>query len=99
MKTTVSLASTVAAKKEQVSCDLGDEVVILSLQRGVYYGLDPVGAHIWKLLETPRRVSELRDEILAEYEVEPERCETDLLNLLNRLSEEELVEVQDEAAA
>jgi hypothetical protein len=55
-----------------------------------------VGASIWKLIQEPRKVSEIRDAILKEYDVEPDRCETDLLALLQELLEKELIEVKNE---
>ena len=30
---------------------IGDETVILDLAGGTYFGLDPVGARIWQLIE------------------------------------------------
>jgi hypothetical protein len=91
----VSGDSTVVAAKDQVSSDLGGEVAILDLKAGVYYGLDAVGARIWSLIQEPRTVNEIRNILLEEYEVEPERCERDLLVLLQRLATEGLVEVED----
>jgi Coenzyme PQQ synthesis protein D (PqqD) len=88
----VSGSSTVVAAKDQVSSDLGGEVAILDLKAGVYYGLDAVGARIWSLIQEPRTVNEIRDILLEEYDVEPERCERDLLALLRRLADEGLVE-------
>ena len=82
------------AAKDQVSSDLGGEVAILDLKAGVYYGLDAVGARIWSLIQEPRTVNEIRNILLEEYEVEPERCERDLLVLLQRLAEEGLIEVE-----
>jgi len=41
-------------------------------------------------------VSEIRDAILKEYDVEPDRCETDLLMLLQELLDKELIEVKNE---
>lgn len=90
----VSGDSTVVAAKDQVSSDLGGEVAILDLKAGVYYGLDAVGARIWSLIQEPRTVNEIRDILLEEYEVEPERCERDLLVLLQRLADERLIEVE-----
>jgi hypothetical protein len=90
----VSGDSTVVAAKDQVSSDLGGEVAILDLKAGVYYGLDAVGARIWSLIQEPRTVNEIRDILLEEYEVEPERCERDLLVLLQRLADEGLIEVE-----
>jgi hypothetical protein len=90
----VSRGSTVVAAKDQVSSDLGGEVAILDLKAGVYYGLDAVGARIWSLIQEPRTVNEIRDILLEEYEVEPERCERDLLVLLQRLADEGIIEVE-----
>ena len=82
------------AAKDQASSDLGGEVAILDLKAGVYYGLDAVGARIWSLIQEPRTVNEIRNILLEEYEVEPERCERDLLVLLQRLADERLIEVE-----
>ena len=95
----ISRGSTVVAAKDQVSSDLGEELAILNLKAGVYYGLDAVGARIWSLIQEPRKVDEIRDVLLEEYEVEPERCERDLFALLQRLASEGLIQVEDEASA
>jgi hypothetical protein len=89
----ISLGSVVVASPDQVSSELAGEVVILDVNRGVYHGLDPTGARIWKLVQERRKVSDVRDAILSEYNVEPERCERDLLALLRQLAEHGLVEV------
>jgi hypothetical protein len=99
MTSTVSQRSTVVASKDQVSSDLGGEVAILDLKAGVYYGLDEVGARIWGLIEKPRRVGEIRDVLVDEYDVAPDRCERDLLALLQKLADAELIEVDDGAPA
>jgi hypothetical protein len=95
VKKTLSVSSSVVAAKDQVSSDLGDEVAILHLNAGVYYGLDGVGARIWDLIQQPRTVEEVRDVLIREYEVEPDRCESDLITLLQRLADEGLIEVKD----
>ena len=93
MKTMVSAQSTIVATKEQVSADLSGDSVILNLKSGVYYGLDPVGATVWGLIQEPKTLGEVRDAVLKEYDVEAERCERDLVTLLEELAEEGLVEV------
>lgn len=96
---TLDLSSRVVAGRAQLSCDLGGEAAILHLTSGVYYGLDPVGARIWSLLEQPIEVRALRDRLLAEYDVAPDRLERDLLALLARLAAAALIEVRDDVAA
>jgi hypothetical protein len=85
----------VVVSPEQVSTNLEDEAVILHLKDGVYYGLNPVGARIWNLLQESRTVEEIRDIILEEYEVDQERCEQDLENLLQELLDKGLIELKN----
>ena len=91
--------STVRVSEEQVSCDLGGESAILNLSNGVYYGLDPLGARIWELIQQPRTVNEVKDAILDEYDVEPDVAERDLVALLTHLSDEGLVQVGNAQSA
>ena len=98
MDAPLSLHTVVVVSAEQVSCPLGEEAAILNLKNSVYYGMNPVGARIWELLKQPKRVSELRDVLLDEYEVEPGRCSQDLLALLQKMREEGLIEVEAAAA-
>jgi coenzyme PQQ synthesis protein D (PqqD) len=95
---TLSTHSVVTAADQQVFSDVAGETVILNLVLGKYYGLDRVGSSIWNLLQKPRRVSEIRDALIVEYAVEPDRCEHDLLNLLEALAANELITIRDEAA-
>jgi hypothetical protein len=90
----LSANTIVVASSEQVSCAVGDESVILGLTNSVYYGMNPVGASVWKLLlQKQRSVAELRDAVLKEYDVERERCERDLLDLLEKMQAEGLIRI------
>ena len=95
LQTMITPATTVVVSKDQVSCDLAGEAAILGLKNGIYYGLDPVGARIWNLIQTPVKVSAVRDAIVQEYDVEADRCEPDLLELLQQLATEGLVRIID----
>ena len=90
----ISIDAVIVASQEHVSAELDGESVILSLKNDTYYGLDPLGAHIWELIQKPRQVTEVRDDILSEYDVAAEQCETDLIALLAQLESEGLIEVQ-----
>jgi len=92
----ISINSRIVVSQDQVSCDLSGEAAILNLKAGVYYGLNTVGASIWKLIQEPRTIKEIRDALLEEYDVEPKRCEQDILELLEELSTHELIKIVDE---
>lgn len=93
----ISTDSIVVATKDQVSSDLAGETVLLSMQSAMYYGLDEVASRIWELVREPTRVSEVRDAITREYDVDPERCEADVLAFLRELADKGLIEVADGA--
>lgn len=96
MKLPILKTSIVVTAKDQVWCELADEAVILALKSGVYYGLNAIGARVWSLLQEPKTVGAVLDTLLEEYEVEPDRCEGDLLTLLQDLAERQLVEIKVE---
>lgn len=97
MDSIISEHSVITATRDQVSGDLLDEdVVILNLKNGVYYGLNPVGGRVWSLIQEPRVVAEMRGILLEEYDVDPERCTRELLALLQELETRGLIEVKDE---
>jgi len=95
-KGSISANAKVVVTKDQVSCDLSGEAAILNLKSGVYFGLNTVGASIWKLIQEPRSVKEIQDAIQEEYEVEPDQCERDVMELLQELSTHGLIEIVDE---
>ncbi len=88
----IDLDSLVIASKEPVFSHVGDEVVLLNPKNGNYYGLNPLGARIWTLVQEPIRIRQILATILAEYEVEPQQCERDLFEILNQLVEQSLIE-------
>jgi hypothetical protein len=91
----MSLGSIAVASDELVSTNLNGEIVILGFRSTSYYGLGGVGGFVWDLLQQPRKISEIRDAILQEYDVEPTRCEEDLFALLRELADRQLIEITD----
>ena len=98
MDAAISLDSIVVASRNQASCSLEDEVTIVHLKAGVYYGLDPFVARIPELIATPRSVRAVPDALRAEFDVDAERCEGDLITRLRTMAEDGLVEVSDGAS-
>jgi hypothetical protein len=95
-KSKIDLQSVVVVTKQQLASSIGGETVILGLETGRYYGVDSVGARVWQIIQEPSRVADIRDAIVAEYDVDPGVCETDLLALLGQMAAGKLIEVQAE---
>jgi hypothetical protein len=85
----------ISAIEDQISCDLSDGSVILSLRDGIYYGLNPVGCRIWELIQKPIKIGDIQSTLLDEYEVEPERCAAEIQIFLGEMAEKNLIEIKD----
>ena len=78
-----------------LSADLEDELVLLAPRTGMYYGLDEVGRAIWKQIEEMQPVATVRDRVLEQYDVEPERLDADVDEFLRDLAGEGLIVLID----
>jgi len=88
----------ITAIPDQTSVDLDDEVAILHLKSGVYFGLNEVGAFVWRRVQQPATVAALEAAVLAEYAVTPEQCAADVQALLADLLAHQLITVQPAGA-
>ena len=95
MKDALSLTSRFRIPEGVLSHNLQGEEVILNLNTGVYFGLDPVGTRAWHLIQEHQSPQKVLDSLLAEYEVGKDQCAQDLLSLLVLLKEKGLLEVDD----
>ncbi|MBC7236964.1 MAG: PqqD family protein [Chloroflexi bacterium] len=86
----------VTVSDDLVASDLEDGTVILNLKSGIYYGLNQMGSVIWKLVQAPIRIAEIREALLAEYDVDAERCQRELLALVKDMASSGLVKITDE---
>ena len=68
------------------------EAALLHLGTGQYHALNEVGTRIWALLAEPSSLGEICAVLCAEYEVDAERCTTEVVNYLGVLHGAQLIE-------
>ena len=90
---TLSPESRIVLSKDQASCDLAGETAIVNLKSGVYYGLDPMGTHVWKLLAEPMTLRALCDSLEHDYDVDGCRLEFDMREFLSVLADHGLIDI------
>ncbi|HEX8618057.1 MAG TPA: PqqD family protein [Thermoanaerobaculia bacterium] len=81
----------VRAAENVIFRKVGDELVLLDYGRGIYYGLDPIGARIWELLAAGATTTAAVETLVDEYEVTHEQLEADVERLISELMERGLV--------
>jgi hypothetical protein len=86
----------VVASPDLLTTDFGDELVILNLRDGVYYSLGAIGIRIWRVIQDPVTVFDIREAVTSEYDVEASRCEHDIREFLDELAGRGLIEVRGE---
>jgi Coenzyme PQQ synthesis protein D (PqqD) len=74
-----------------MEAELGDELVALDPGAGNCFGFNSVATSVWRELEQPKTFAQLRDALIAEYDVQPEQCIRELNELLEDLSAKGLV--------
>jgi hypothetical protein len=89
--TSVRLDSVVRRNPGISTAPLVDELVMLDLERGAYYGLDEIATYIWSQIDEPRNVADLCKHLLQVFDVDRPTCERDVLELLEWLHDKGLV--------
>jgi coenzyme PQQ synthesis protein D (PqqD) len=95
--TKITIDSIVSVAVDQVSCELEGEAAILNLASGAYHGLDAVGLTVWNMIAQPIEVAQIVDNMIAQYAVDRERCERDVLELLAKLDARGLIQISNGA--
>ncbi len=83
--------SRIVRDNEAIFTEMDGEIVIMSIERGEYYGVNPVGTRIWGLLETPQAVSALCEAVLPDYQVDKEQGTADIMKFLNKMLDKGII--------
>ena len=75
---------------------VGEEMVMLNLERESYYGLNPVGARLMQLAETGATLAQISHQLIEEFEADREQVQGDVRRVAAELIASGLLE-QDAA--
>lgn len=86
-----SLDATVTIPSTILCQTLEQDMVLLNLSTGTYFGLDPIGSRMWQHLQKDGRLQSVLARLLEEFDVEADRLTRDLLQLVASLHAHGLV--------
>jgi hypothetical protein len=72
---------------------LDKESVLLNIETERYFGLDETGTRMWQLVTAAPKIEVAYQQLLEEYDVQPELLRENLADLLMRLVENGLLQV------
>ena len=77
--------------KAIVQSKIGEEVVMLDMDSGFYFGLNSVASVIWGMLSNEIDFESLINQLMTQFEVERSLCEADTKELLDQLLEKNII--------
>jgi len=77
---------------EVLFTSMGEDAVLLHVQRGDYYSLNKVGARLWVMADGTKSVEDLAVMLTQEFDISQEQAEKDIIELAEQLAKEGLVE-------
>ena len=91
----MSLPKTVKISDKVLFQEIEGECVLLNLSNEQYFGFDEVGTRLWNLLSEDGTTENALNNLQKEFNVDEETLRDDLTELINELSEEGLVAIED----
>ena len=84
-------ATLIVRDPDMIAAEMDGDLVMMSIERGEYFGIGGVGTRAWELLEEPTTVDRLCAVVCAEFEVDETTCRTDMLGFVSELMDLGLV--------
>ena len=90
----ISMKSKIVRSSNPIAEPVDDELVMVDIDSGNYYGLDNIARAIWENLETQITVEDLCKRLCESYEVTVEQCSVEVLAFLENLASNGLIYVE-----
>ena len=75
--------------------ELDNNQVMLHLEKGKYFGLNPVGKRIWELIEEPMSFLDIIQSLMSEFDVTEKQCTGEVRAFLNKAVTCDIVKKHD----
>jgi hypothetical protein len=72
--------------------ELDDSQIMMHLEKGKYFGLNPVGKRIWDMIQQPKSFDELIISLLNEFNVEQNQCTKEVKEFLDKAIANDIIE-------
>lgn len=81
--------------REIIDGSIDDSQVMMHIEKGMYYGLNPVGKRIWELTENRISEDEIVSALISEYDVSEETCRAEVSVFLAKAVENDILHCEE----
>jgi hypothetical protein len=92
----LNMSSIIQRNPDILSAEANQDLVMVSIANGTYYGVSDVARDIWESIDKPTQVADLIDILMVRYDVDRSQCEEQALTFLEALVSESLVQVKND---
>jgi hypothetical protein len=85
----------ISRSESMLTNDLGDDIVMMDIDEGSYYGLASVSARIWELTETPVSIASICETLISEYDVPKDKCQQEVTNFVEDMLNRKIVQLDE----
>jgi hypothetical protein len=79
--------------KEVIQSRIGDEIVMLDVESGFYFGLNSIASVIWDMMKEKVDLDTLVVALMQKFDVDKSTCVSDTLELLGQMAEKKIIRV------
>jgi hypothetical protein len=95
----LTVDSIIQRTPEVIAAEADQDLIMVSVATGHYYGVSDVAREIWDAIERPKKVSNLVADLTASYRIDRSLCEDETLSFLETLLDEGLLQVKNGSAS
>ena len=77
--------------KKIIQSKIGEEVVMMDIDSGFYFGMNGVGSKIWYYLSSPITLDDLIRNLMIDFKVDEQTCKADTIEFLESLLEKNII--------
>lgn len=66
-----------------ITSKIEDEIIMVDVERGEYFALNPVATRIWEILAKPHSPEEISSRLQEEYEINTSDCDQEVREFID----------------
>lgn len=78
-----------------IESTIDGDIVLMNLDNNEYYSMDDIGSAIWNMLNEPRSINSLIEELMKQYKVDREVCAKDTMKFLEQLYDKGIIKINE----
>ena len=89
----LSLQTIISRNPEIITSEIDDEIVMMSIDEGKYFGLNVIGSAIWEILEQPQAIEDIISSLLKRFDVSEEQCQAESFTFIEDMIDKKTLSI------